>query len=604
MEFNTIVIGAGHAGIEAALASARMGIKTILITGNLDTIGHMSCNPAIGGIGKGQIVREIDALGGEMGIAIDSTGIQFRMLNTGKGRAVWSPRAQADRKQYARYMKRVVESTENLHLMQGWVEEILVENGAVSGVRTNFGTDIRAECVILCPGTFLNGLLHIGDKSFPGGRMGESASVALAAWIRKAGIETGRLKTGTPPRVNKNSLDFSKMKVQKGDERPRPFSFRTKQINRPQTECWLTWTNPRTHSIISENLDRAPLYTGRIKGTGPRYCPSIEVKIVRFSDKESHQLFLEPEGLDTDEMYVNGFATSIPIDVQEDALRTVAGMEHVEILRYGYAVEYDFVLPHQLEPTLEYKGIRGLFLAGQINGTSGYEEAAGQGLIAGINAALRVLGKDPFYLDRSQAYIGVMIDDLITREITEPYRMFTSRAEYRLFLRQDNAHYRLMGYGRQFGLIDDETFRAMEQERELVEKTIHTLEGMRFQYGNSSVTLLEYLKRPEVTFSMLSERTGLLPAIDDGVREQIETEVKYGGYLKRELEIIRRFQQAERIRIPPDINYDVLHGLSTEAREKLCRYRPVSIGQASRIDGVSPSDITAILVYLKKRGIK
>jgi tRNA uridine 5-carboxymethylaminomethyl modification enzyme len=598
MEYDVIVAGGGHAGIEACLSSSRMGMKTLLITGNLDTICYMSCNPSIGGTGKGQLVKEIDALGGQMGIAIDTTGIHFKMLNTGKGKAVWSPRAQADKKLYSRYMKSVVESQSNLDILQGWVEKIIVENNKIKRIKTDLDIELKTKSLILCPGTFLNGIIHIGGKKFPAGRLGEFPSIKLAEEIKRLGVQTGRLKTGTPPRINKNSIDFSRIQIQKSDEKPTPFSFKTEKIQRPIIDCYITWTNKETHRIIQDNLFRAPLYTGQIKSVGPRYCPSIEVKITRFADKDSHQIFLEPEGPDTDEVYVNGFATSIPVDVQEKAIRTIQGLEKVKIMKYGYAIEYDFIYPWQIKPSLEYKQIEGLFFAGQINGTSGYEEAASQGLIAGINASLKIKEQQPFILSRSQAYIGVLIDDLITKELTEPYRIFTSRVEYRLILRQDNAAFRLMEFGRKFGLIDEKIYIKMEQQKQAIKEISQQIKN-KYLPVEEKISYADYLKRPDKKFIDIEKLQPDYSSLPERVKEEIEIEIKYEGYIKRELSMIEKSKTVEDIKLPDNFNYSQIKTLSTEAKEKLQKYQPVSVSQAKKIEGISPSDITALLIYLK-----
>jgi len=598
MEYDIIVVGAGHAGIEASLASARMSMKTLLITGNLETITKPSCNPAIGGIGKGQIVREIDAIGGQMALAADATGIQFRMLNTGKGRAVWSPRAQIDRIHYSNYMRKTLLSQENLTLLKGMVQRLTTEGEKIKGIVLDTGEKIYCRAVVLCPGTFLNGIIHIGNIFFPAGRMGEFPSRGISECLRELGFELSRLKTGTPPRISKNSIDFSRTKPQAGDKVPFPFSYRTACINRPQINCYLTATTSETVKIIRENLDRAPLYTGQIRSTGPRYCPSIEVKVVKFPDRSAHHIFLEPETYDTDEIYVNGFATSIPVDVQEKALKTIPGLEKARVIRYGYAIEYDFVPPYQLKPTLETKKIQGLFLAGQINGTSGYEEAAGQGLIAGINAANSISEREPFILGRSESYIGVMIDDITTREITEPYRIFTSRAEYRLILRQDNADYRLMDYGYRYGLIDEKTRRTMEKNRKLTEEFCLKLEQTYLPGVEEKTSLADYLRRPEKSLKDIFDLCDGLSDLPEHVKEEIEIEIKYSGYIKRELDLIQRTKNDDII-IPETLDFTKIQGISTEAKEKLTKYRPFTIGQAKRIDGVSPSDITALYVYMR-----
>jgi len=602
MEYQVIVVGAGHAGIEAALATSRTGLKTLLITGNIETIAKPSCNPAIGGVGKGQIVREIDALGGEMALATDHTGIQFRMLNTGKGRAVWSPRAQIDRFKYSNYMKKVLFNQKNLTPVRGFVSEIIERNCRIKGVILSSGEKIESQCVILCPGTFLNGIIHIGEKTFPAGRMGEFSAKGISESLKNLGFEVKRLKTGTPPRISKSSIDFTKVKEQPGDKKIIPFSFRTIFIDRPQISCYLTMTTSETMKIIKDNLHRAPLYTGQIKSIGPRYCPSIEVKVVKFPDRDHHHIFLEPEGYDNDEVYVNGFATSIPVDVQENALRTIPGLENVKILRYGYAIEYDFVPPYQLKPTLETKKIQHLYLAGQINGTSGYEEAAGQGIIAGINASASISGIEPLILKRSESYIGVMIDDITTREITEPYRMFTSRAEYRLILRQDNADFRLMDYGYRYGLIDEKTYKTMEENRKLVKQWCETMESTYLSGYDEKTSIADYLRRPEISINHISQLFNEISDLPEHVKEEIEIEIKYAGYIKRELDLIEKTKDIDDIVIGENIDFEKIMGISVEAREKLKKYKPFTIGQAKKIDGISPSDITAILIYMKKTG--
>ena len=604
--YDIIVIGAGHAGCEAALAASRMGMTTLLLTINLDTIAQMSCNPAIGGLAKGHIVREIDALGGEMAKVADLTGLQFRMLNTKKGPAVWAPRAQCDKKLYQFTMKKVVENQPNLDVKQQLVEEIMVENNRVKGVITQTGLQFKAKAVIVTTGTFLKGLIHIGEVNFSSGRMGDAPAQKLSDSLRKLGFQIGRLKTGTPCRINRRSIDFSKIEIQPGDSRPKPFSYSTARILQEQIPCYITYTNTKTHQYIRNNLERSPLYSGRIQGIGPRYCPSIEDKVVRFPHKVRHQIFLEPEGRDTQEIYLNGLSTSLPQDVQVQMLRTIKGLEKAEIMRFGYAIEYDFAPPTQLKPNLETKLVENLFFAGQINGTSGYEEAACQGLMAGINTVLKLKGKSPFILRRDQAYTGVLIDDLITKGTTEPYRMFTSRAEYRLLLRQDNADIRLMEYGYKLGLIPKGQYKALEEKKRKINQGISRLKTSK----KGNISLAKILSRPKVTYSDLQiigtpARGGSAyggngwVATPHEVIRQIEIEIKYAGYIKREHAQVSRFKKLETRTIPDNLNYDLIHGLRRESLEKLKNIRPVSIGQASRISGISPSDISILLVYLE-----
>lgn len=609
--YDVIVIGAGHAGIEASLAAARMGCETLLLTMNLDTIGQMSCNPAIGGLAKGHLVREIDALGGEMGLNTDATGIQFRMLNASKGPSTRAPRAQCDKKAYQFRMKATIERQERLDLKQGSIAEILVENGRVKGVSTNLGVTYHGRTIIVTTGTFLQGLLHVGMNSVAGGRMGDQAS-GLSASLKNLGFELQRLKTGTPPRLLKKSIDFSQCAVQPGDEPPPAFSYRVRELtghkrddfftlNRwdngmfhvEQLPCWITYTSAMTHEVIRNNLDKSPLFCGVIHGIGPRYCPSIEDKVVRFADKERHQIFLEPEGRHTDEYYVNGCSTSLPFEVQVAFIRTIPGLEKAEIMRSGYAVEYDFAPPTQLQPSLETKRVGGLFFAGQINGTSGYEEAAAQGLIAGINASCQIQSKPPLILGRHEAYIGVLIDDLVTKGTSEPYRMFTSRAEYRLLLRQDNADLRLTETGHQVGLASADQFRRVQAKKAEMDR----LEAELKAAPHNGQTLAQYLKRPDFFWKDLPEP---FQKADTEAALQVETAIKYAGYIDREMSHIEKTHDAENKSIPAWLNYDQIKGLKTEARVKLKKILPQTFGQAGRISGINPSDIALLRIYAKK----
>ncbi len=613
---DVVVIGAGHAGCEAALASARMGLKTIIFALNLDSIAMMPCNPSIGGTSKGHLVREIDALGGEMGKNIDKTYLQSRMLNTGKGPAVYSLRAQADKSKYHTEMKRTMENTPNLDIKQGEVAEILTdENKKVIGVRIESGNIYECKAAILCTGTYLKARCLYGDTIIESGPNGMRNSTQLSQSLVSLGIKLQRFKTGTPARVDKRSLDFSKMKIQEGDEKTIPFSFENehKDISREQIPCYLTYTNNETHKIIRENLDRSPLYGGVIKGTGPRYCPSIEDKVVRFEDRDRHQLFIEPEGEDTNEMYVQGMSSSLPADVQIRMYRTVPGMENVKIMRNAYAIEYDCLAANQLKLSLEMKDVGGLFCAGQFNGTSGYEEAAAQGIMAGINAALYVKGEKPFLLDRSEGYIGVLIDDVVTKTSKEPYRMMTSRAEYRLLLRQDNADLRLTEYGRKLGLISDERYAAFLEKKRLTEEEIKRVKKINISPKSNVNELLrklstrelsngaklsELIKRPEASYDALKEIDPERPDLPDEVREQVNIQIKYEDYIARQIEQVQRFKKLEGRVIPEDIDYSLVPSLRIEARQKLENIRPVNIGQAARISGVSPADINMLLVYL------
>ena len=613
-----VVVGAGHAGCEAALACARMGLETIIFTVSVDSIALMPCNPNIGGSSKGHLVREIDALGGEMGKNIDKTFIQSKMLNVSKGPAVHSLRAQADKAEYSRSMRRVLENTEHLAIVQAEVAEILADDGVIKGIKTTSGAIYESQAVVLCTGTYLRARCIYGDISNYTGPNGLQAATHLTESLKNLGIEMYRFKTGTPARVDKRSIDFSKMQEQFGDERIVPFSFTTDpdEIQKPQISCWLTYTNEETHKIIRENLDRSPLYSGMIEGTGPRYCPSIEDKVVRFADKNRHQVFLEPEGLYTNEMYVGGMSSSLPEDVQHAMYSSVAGLEHVRIVRNAYAIEYDCIDARQLYPTLEFKKLSGLFSGGQFNGSSGYEEAAAQGLIAGINAGRKLLGKEPLILDRSQAYIGVLIDDLVTKENREPYRMMTSRAEYRLLLRQDNADLRLTKIGHEMGLISEERYQnLLEKEREIAEEiarvekvfvgTSEQVQELLNEYGstplNSGISLAELIKRPELSYDIVAPLDPKRPKLMRGVAEQVNIHMKYDGYIQRQMRQVEQFQKLENKKMPDSLDYNEVPSLRTEARQKLTAVRPLSIGQASRISGVSPADISVLLVWLEHK---
>ena len=614
-KYDVIVVGGGHAGYEACLAAAAMGCSTLLVTINLDTIGLMSCNPAIGGLAKGQLVKEIDALGGIMARATDATAIQFRMLNTKKGPAVRSSRAQADRQHYRLWIKHALESTDCLTIKQAIVEKIIVADGRAAGIETAIGERFMGSAVIIATGTFLNGLIHIGLTRFAAGRLGELPAVGLARNLRDLGFDVGRLKTGTTPRLDARTINFNVMERQEGDTPPRPFSFSTQRIEKPQMPCHITYTNERTHAIIREGFDRSPLYTGVIQGTGARYCPSIEDKIKRFPEKDRHQIFIEPEGSETCEVYPGGIPTSLPLDIQIRMVRSIRGLEEAEIMRPGYAIEYDYVNPVQLMPTLETKAVAGLFLAGQINGTSGYEEAGAQGLMAGINAALRVQGKKPFVLDRSEAYIGVLIDDLVTKGTLEPYRMFTSRAEYRLMLREDNADLRLTEKAYRLGLVGDAGYGRFSAKKEGIACELQRIENIKIQptqeiqqwlhsLGTSplheAITLRDLLKRPEIDY-LACRALQLVPAgITADVCEQVETEIKYEGYIARQMLLIEKFKRLEDARIPEGMAFDAIPGLTAEVREKLLRVRPSSLGQASRISGITPAALSILMISIKK----
>ena len=611
--YDVVVVGGGHAGCEAAHAAARTGLSTALYTMNADLIAQMSCNPAIGGIAKGHLVREIDALGGVMGLAADEAGIQFRLLNTSRGPAVWSPRAQADKAGYRYVMRRILERTPNLFIKQAEVTEILFDGAAVAGIELLDGRRVSARAVVLTTGTFLNGLIHIGEKQFPAGRSGEPASITLGNCIRSIGFEWGRLKTGTPPRLDRRTIDFSAFEQQHGDSEPTPFSFRTTRALENRICCYITHTDERIHSIIRGNMHRSPLYSGRIQGIGPRYCPSIEDKVVKFQDKDRHQIVLEPEGVDTHEVYVNGMSTSLPIDVQREILGGLKGLESAQMIRPGYAIEYDFVQPMELHPSLETKRIQGFFLAGQINGTTGYEEAGAQGLIAGINASAKVQGKEALVLDRADAYIGIMIDDLVTKGTNEPYRMFTSRAEFRLNLRIDNADSRLTPIGRRMGLVADDQWQQYLERAARIDRLRDSMQAMRVDTMHpffvsrgiefrERPTMTNLLRRPEIRMSELIAE-GVLQA--ESVRREdivsLETSIKYEGYLKQQEREVEKLRKAESKRIPADLDYSIMPGLSREIVEKLSRIRPQSIAQASRIPGITPASISILLFHLEMR---
>ncbi len=600
-EYDVLVVGAGHAGCEAAHAAARMGANTLLLTMSLDTIGKMSCNPSIGGTAKGHIVREIDALGGLMGKVADRTSIQFRMLNASKGPAVRSPRSQADKIAYSSEMKRRLELRESLAIKQGTAEALLVEGGKVVGLATQEGIAYRAKTVVLSSGTFMRGLLHIGETQISGGRSGDKAAVGLSSSLESLGFELGRLKTGTPPRIHRRSIDFSLCEEQPGDEDV-AFSYDEPEERLPQISCFITYTTPQTNEIIRSNLHRSPLYAGAIKGVGPRYCPSIEDKVVRFADKERHQIFLEPEGLSTEEVYVNGVSSSLPFDVQLSLIRSIIGLEKAEIMRPAYAIEYDFVKSDQIYATLETKKVEGLFLAGQLNGTTGYEEASGQGLIAGINAACKTLGKPPFYLERSNSYIGVMIDDLIRFDLAEPYRMFTSRAEHRLLLRQDNADLRLRPLAYALGMVSEEQYQKTVHKQKTIDSEVERLSCVFKTVNGKGSSLAQIICRPDWSYNLaLKEYPDLVQDFGKDLNQQIELHLKYAGYIERQTKEVAKLAEVDHVRIPKQFCYELIPGLRSEAKQKFSRFTPETLGAASRISGISPADISILLVALQKR---
>ncbi|PLR67695.1 tRNA uridine-5-carboxymethylaminomethyl(34) synthesis enzyme MnmG [Bacillus sp. UMB0893] len=614
-DYDVVVVGAGHAGVEAALASARMGAKTLALTINLDMVAFMPCNPSVGGPAKGIVVREIDALGGEMAKNIDKTHIQMRMLNTGKGPAVRALRAQADKFTYQHEMKKTMENERNLTLLQGMVDRLIVEDGECRGVVTQTGAEYRAKTVVLTTGTFLRGKIILGELQYSSGPNNQQPSIKLSEHLQAIGLDMVRFKTGTPPRVNSHSIDYSKTEIQPGDEVPRAFSFETTKFITDQLPCWLTYTSEETHKIIDDNLHRSPMYSGMIKGTGPRYCPSIEDKVVRFNDKPRHQIFLEPEGRNTQEVYVQGLSTSLPEDIQRKILATIPGLEKVEMMRAGYAIEYDAIVPTQLWPTLETKKVPGLFTAGQINGTSGYEEAAGQGLMAGINAASKALGKEEVILSRSDAYIGVLIDDLVTKGTNEPYRLLTSRAEYRLLLRHDNADLRLTDVGRKIGLIKEERYTAFLLKKEAIEKEKKRLNSVIIKPSEKTQELIriaggselkdgirasDLMKRPEMNYEHIHALAPSEEIISEEIAEQVEIQIKYEGYIEKSLQQVEKLKKMENKKIPENIDYDAISGIASEARQKLKQVRPISMAQASRISGVNPADISILLVYMEQ----
>jgi len=619
--YDCIVIGGGHAGVEAALATSRMGCSTLMVTLFFDTIGQMSCNPAIGGVGKGQLVKEIDALGGEMGLAADRTGIQFRQLNASKGQAVRSSRCQSDRKRYKLYMQDVVRRQKNLDILEDKVSEFVIKNGRIIGIKTETAQDIRCAGVVVATGTFLNSRMHIGKTITPGGRVNEPNSTRLADHIRDLGFEVLLFKTGTPPRLDGRTIDFAKLQPQYSDKRPVPFSFRTPSIPKHQKllPCYITQTNARTHEIIRANMHLSPMYSGQIQATGVRYCPSIEDKLKKFGDKSSHQIFLEPEGLESHEYYPNGISTGLPMDVQEDMVHSIKGLERVKMTQPGYSIEHGVIPATELKASLETKKVSGLFFAGQINGTTGYEEAAAQGIMAGINAALSVKHKEPFILARDESYIGVLIDDLVTKGTEEPYRMFTSRVEYRLIVREDNADDRMAEYGRQFGLLSEEEYKNVRQKYQLIYNEIEHLKSTRVHPGsaldrelikrNSSplrqpTLLSDILKRPEINYAVIAPYDGNLKNFSQEVIDQVEYEIKYEGFINRQLKDVEKFKHIEKIKIPSDINYDAIPSLSIEIRQKLKRFAPMNLGQANRISGVTPAAISILMVYLRKMDLE